>query len=125
MYFGSIDYRFVFVWGVLQLYGVGVVVFHSKVCNVFIYGEADRALGVNGVVVTLQINAGVKVFLTVLSEFIVFVEILLEVYGMSFANLLNSKVVNEQARNYWAPRVSPEPRCEGALVVVVNLEALF
>ena len=114
-----------FVWGVLQLSGVDVVVFHSKVCNVVIHGEADRALGVNGVVVTLQINAGVKVALPVLSEFIVFGESLLEVYGVSFSHVINAKAVNEQAKYYWAPSVSPDPRCEGALVVVVNLEALL
>ena len=79
MYFGPINYRCVFVCGVLRLSGVGVVVFYSKVCNVVIHGEADRALGVNGVVFPLQINARVKVSLPVLSEFIVFGESLLEV----------------------------------------------
>ena len=109
----------------LQISGVGVFVFHYKVCNVVIHGEADRALGVNGVVVPLQINAGVKVSLPVLSEFILFGESLLEVYSVSFANVLNAKVVNEQAKHDWEPSVSPEPRCEGALVLVVKLEALF
>ena len=44
---------------------------------------------------------------------------------MSFANVINAKVVNNQANHYWAPSVSPEPRCEGALVVVVDFDALF
>ena len=79
----------------------------------------------NGFVVPLQINAGVKVYLPVFSEFIVFGESLFEVYGVSFANLLNVKVVNDQAKHYWAPSVLPETRCGGALVVVVNLEALL
>ena len=114
-----------FLWGVLWISGVGVVVFHSKVFNVVIHGEADRELGVNGVVVPLQINAGVKVSLPVLSEFIVFGEIFLEVYGVLFTNVLNAKAVNDKARYYWVPSVSPEPRCEKALVVVVNLQALF
>ena len=59
LHFGTLDYWCVFVWGVLWLPGVGVVVLHSKVCNVVIHGEEDRALGVNGVVVPLKINAGV------------------------------------------------------------------
>ena len=113
------------VWGVLRLFGFRVVVFHSKVFNVVIHGEADRALGVNGVFVSLQINAAVKVSLPVLSEVIVFGKSLLEVYGVSLANALNVKSVNEQAKNYWDPSVSPETRCEGELVVVVKLEALF
>ena len=50
---------------------------------------------------------------------------LLEVYGVFFTNILIAKVVNEQAKPYGAPSVSPEPRCEGALMLVVNLEALF
>ena len=54
-----------------------------------------------------------------------FGESLPEVYVVLFANVLNAKVVNEQAKNYGAPSVSPEPRCEGALVIVVNLEVLF
>ena len=54
-----------------------------------------------------------------------FVKRLLEVYGMSSADLFNAKVVNGQAKHDWAPSVSPEPRCEEALVVVMNLEALF
>ena len=68
-----------FAWVVLWHSGVGVVIFQSNVFNVVIHGEADRALGVNGVVVPLKINAGVKVSLPVLSEFIVFGESLLEV----------------------------------------------
>ena len=104
---------------------VGVVLFHSKVCNVVIHGEADHALGVNGVVVPLQINTGLKVSLPVFIEFTVFCERLFEVYGVSFANVLNAKVVNDQERHYWGSSVSPEPSCEGALILVVNLEALF
>ena len=48
-----------FLWGVLWLPGFGVVVLHSKFGNLVIRGEADRVLGVNGVVVPLNINAGV------------------------------------------------------------------
>ena len=44
---------------------------------------------------------------------------------MLFDNLFNSEVVNDQAKNYCAPIVSPEPRCEETLVLVVDLEALF
>ena len=51
-----------------------------------------------------------------------FGEILLELYGVSFANAINTEVVNEQAKHDWSPSVPPEPRCEGALVVVVDLE---
>ena len=54
-----------------------------------------------------------------------FGERLLEVYGVSFANVLNVKVINEQAKHDWEPSVLPEPRCEGEMVVVVNLLALF
>ena len=125
MNFGSIDYWCVFVWGGLRLCGVVVVVFHSKVCNIVIYGEADRALGVNGVVVPLQINARVKVSLPVFSEFIVFGERLFEVYGVSLANIIKAKVVNKQAKHYWVPSVSHEPRWEGALVLVMNLDVVF
>ena len=102
-----------------------MVAFQSKVCNVVIHGEADRALGVNGVVAPLKINSGVKVSLPFFSEFIVFVKILLEVYFVSFANVIKAKVVNEQAKHDWVPSVTPEPWCEGALVLAVNLEALF
>ena len=107
MNFDSIDYRCVVVRGVLQISGVGVVVFHSKVCNIVIHGEADRALGVNGFVVPIQINAGVKVSLPFLSEVIVFGESFFEVYRMLFANVLNSKDVNEQEKHYWEPSVLP------------------
>ena len=83
-----------FVWGVLWLPGVGVVVLHSKVCNVVIHGETNHALGVNGVVVPLKINAGVQVSLTVLGDFVVFCEVLIEVQGVSFVNVFNSEVIN-------------------------------
>ena len=79
MSFGSIDFWCVFVWEVLWLPGFGVVILYSKGLNVVIHGEADRALGVNGVVVPLQINAGVKVSLPVFSEFIVLGQSLFEV----------------------------------------------
>ena len=68
-----------FVWGLLWLLGVGVVVFQLKFVNVVIHGEADRALGVNGVIVPLKINVGVKVSLPVLGDFVVFCEGLFEV----------------------------------------------
>ena len=61
-----------FVWGMLWLPGVGVVEFHSKVGNVVIHSEADCVLEVNGVVVPIQINAGVQVSLIVLGYFVVF-----------------------------------------------------
>ena len=54
-----------------------------------------------------------------------FCECLLEVYGVSFANVLNAEVVNDQEKHDWAPSASPEPRCEGALVAVVDLDALL
>ena len=68
-----------FVLGVLWLPGVGVVLLHSKVGNVVIHGEADHELGMNGVVVTLNINAGVQVSLPVQGDFVVFSKDLLEV----------------------------------------------
>ena len=49
-----------------------------------------------------------------------FCEGLLEVYGVSFGNVFNAEVVNEQAKHDWASSVSPKPRCEGSLVVVVG-----
>ena len=67
-----------FVWGVLWLPGVEVVILHSKVGNVVIHSEVDRALGVNGFVVPLKINAGVQVSVPVLDDFVVFCEGLLE-----------------------------------------------
>ena len=88
-----------FVRVLLRLSGVRVVAFHSKVCNIVIHGEADRALGVNGVIFPLQINAVVKFSLPDFSEYILFGESLSEVYGVLFANVLNAKVVNEQAKN--------------------------
>ena len=78
---------------------VGVFAFHSKVCNVVIHGKADSALGVNGVVVPLNTNAGVKISLPVLSKFIVFDKSLLEVYGVLFANVIKAKVFNEKAKH--------------------------
>ena len=54
-----------------------------------------------------------------------FGESLLDVYGVLFANVINSKVVNDQAKHDWAPSFPQEPRCEGALLVVVDLEAFF
>ena len=54
-----------------------------------------------------------------------FYEGLLDVYGVLFVNILNAGVFNEQAKHDWAPSVLPEPRYEGALVLVVDLEALF
>ena len=68
-----------FVWGELWILGVGLVVLHSKVGNVVIHGEADRALGVNRFIVPLKINAGVQVSLPVLGDFVVFFEYFIEV----------------------------------------------
>ena len=44
---------------------------------------------------------------------------------MYFANVLNTKVVIEQAKHDCALSVSPDPRFEGELVVVMDLEALL
>ena len=125
LYLGTIDNLCVFVWGVLWLPGVGVVVLQSKVGNVVIHGEADCALGVNGVAVLLTINAGVQLSLPVLIDFVMFFEDLLEVYGVLFANVFNAEVINYHAKNDWAPSVAPDPRCEGTLLVFLDHEALF
>ena len=61
-----------FLWELLWLPGFKLVILHSKVGNAVIHDEADRALGVNGVVVPLKINAGVQFSLPVLGDFLVF-----------------------------------------------------
>ena len=71
-----------------------MVEFYSGVGNVFVHCETDCAIGVYWVVVPLQVDARVKIAFPVYSYVIVFFWDGFEVGGMSFPNLLNSKVIN-------------------------------
>ena len=70
--FGAVNGWSVFVWGVLRFPGVSVVEFDSEVVNVVVHCEADCAIDVYWVVVTLQVDAGVKIAFPVYSYVIVF-----------------------------------------------------
>ena len=104
---------------------MSVFKFCSKVGDVVVHCEADCALGVDGVIVPLQVDAREEVTFPVLGDVVVFFESCLEVEGVAFADVLNAKVVNEQAEHNWAPGVAPEAGSDGALVVAVDFEALF
>ena len=54
-----------------------------------------------------------------------FNEDLFEVKGMALANIFNAKIINNQAKHNITPLVVPEARSEGALVVVMGLEAFI
>ena len=69
---GAVNDWNVFVWGVLRFLGVGAVEFDSEVGNVVVHCEVDCAIGVYWVVVTLQVDAGVKIAFPVYSHVIVF-----------------------------------------------------
>ena len=92
--FGAVNDWSVFVRGVLSFPGVSVVEFDSGVGNVVVHCKADCALGVNGVIVPLQVDAGVKIALPVHCDVVVFFEDCFEVEGVPFANILNTKVIN-------------------------------
>ena len=44
--------------------------------------------------------------------------------GLAIANILDSKVVNDEREKYWAPLVVLEARCDGRVVVTLCTEAL-
>ena len=92
--FGAVNDLSVFVRGVLRFPGVSVVEFDSEVGNIVVHCKADCALGVHGVVVPLQVDAGVKIALPVHCDAVVFFKDCFEVEGVSFANVLNTKVIN-------------------------------
>ena len=71
-----------------------MVEFDYKVSNVVVHCKVDCALGVHGVVVPLQVDAGVKINLPVHCYVVVFFKDCFEVEGVLFANLLNTKVIN-------------------------------
>ena len=70
--FGSVNDWSVFVRGVLRFLGVSVVEFDSEVGNVVVHFKADCAIGVNGVVVPLYVDAVVKIAFLVYCDVIVF-----------------------------------------------------
>ena len=92
--FGAVNDWSVFLWGVLRFLGVSVFEFESEVGNVVVHCEAYCAIGVDWVVVPLQVDAGVKIAFPVYSYVIVFFLDGFEVEGMLFSNVLNAKVIN-------------------------------
>ena len=70
--FGAVNKWSVFVRGVLRFPGVSVVEFDSEIGNVFVHCKADCAIGVHGVAVPLQVDAGVKIAFPVYCDVIVF-----------------------------------------------------
>ena len=73
---------------------VSVVELYPEVCNVVVRCKADCAIGVNGVVVPLQVDAGVKIAVPVHCDVVVFFEDCFEVEVVSFTNVINTKVIN-------------------------------
>ena len=71
-----------------------MVEFYSEVGDVVVHCKADCPLGMHGVVVPLQVDAVVKIALPVHCDVVVFFEDFFEVEGVSFANVLNTKVIN-------------------------------
>ena len=71
-----------------------MVKLYPEVGNVVVHSKAGCALGANGVVVPLQVDAGVKISLPVHCDVVVFFEDCFEVEGVSVANLLNTIVIN-------------------------------
>ena len=70
-------------------------------------------------VVPIEIDAGVQVTLPVLSDVIVFFEVIFKVVGMVVAKIFNTKVINDEAEEDRAPFVAPKNESGGALVVSV------
>ena len=70
--FGAVNDWGVFVQGVLRFPGVDLVEFDSEVGNVVVDCKADCAIGVHGVVVPLQVDAGVKIAFPIYCDVIVF-----------------------------------------------------
>ena len=71
-----------------------MVKFDSEVGNVAVHCKTNCALGVHGVVVPIHVDAGVKIALPVHRDVVVFFKDVFKVEGVSFANVLNNKVIN-------------------------------
>ena len=69
-------------------------------------------------IVDFHIYTGKPFPLPVHRYFIMFLQYFEEVLGMTFDNIFNAKVVNNQENLDWSPPVSPKFRgCEGFIVI--------
>ena len=101
------------VGGNLTLLGVRVIPFEAEVGNVVFRGKAT---GVTGVV-PFDIYASVQITLLVLSDVLVLFEGISKFMGMAVADIFNTKVVDDEAKEGSTPCVATNTGSGGALVV--------
>jgi hypothetical protein len=82
------------------------------------HGEAARAFGMNWAVVPFQCHTGEAGAVNFLRDFVVLLESLAKMIQVGIANVLDSKVVDDECKHGGVPLVAPETRGGGCLVVV-------
>ena len=99
---GTIYDGSVLVRGNLAFLGVRMVPFEEESGNVVIHGEAAGALSV----IPLKVDASIQTTLPIFSDDVVFLEGIAYVVGMTFTDLFNTKVVNNEAEEDGTPFVT-------------------
>ena len=85
----------------------------KELANVVCHGEVARSL----VVVSFEVDARKISPIPVFCDGVTFLEGVTQMFGVSFTNILNDKIVDDEAECDGTPFVAPQTRCGEALVV--------
>ncbi len=96
-----------FVRRELALGGHGMFAPGADVEDIAQHGEAARAFGLNWAVVPFKCRAGKAGAIDFLRDFVVLLESLANMIQVGIANVLDSKVVNDECKHDGPPFVAP------------------
>ena len=87
----------------LEFIGFRMIPFEAESGDAVIHGEAESAMSV----IPLEVDAGIQIALPIFGDVVVFLECIVKVLGMPFTDILNTKVVNNEAADDRTPVVTP------------------
>ena len=88
-------------------------------CNVSRHGQVDGSFDI----VPFERDATVEFTSPIFSDAVVFADAVAEMISVLFADILDSKIVDDKGKCDRAPFVTPEPGCVATLVVSFGFQS--
>ena len=97
-----------------------MAVSEKEFTDLILHGEAASAV----LVILFEVDASKLVSRPIFSDGVMLLENVVEVKGVAFTNIFNTKVINNKAKRARTPLVAPEASSGKILVVTGLVEAL-
>ena len=97
--------------------------FYKQVSNVFFRGQATSPVTVLCCIGPVQVDTHKFLAVPVLGNFVVFFQYAGEMLGMLFADILNTRIIEDSHKLDGLPRMLPEARSSSCFVVACLFQA--